>query len=81
MHYQLLSACASPLMPCLCAVWVPCVGGDASLQNGLELGLEMMAGVPPYGHRELLFLVAALSTVDPGRVQDSIDKAKEAKVR
>jgi hypothetical protein len=56
-------------------------GGDASLQNGLELGLEMMAGVPPYGHRELLFLMAALSSVDPGRVQDSIAACKDAKVR
>jgi hypothetical protein len=41
----------------------------------------MMAGVPPYGHRELLFLMAALSSVDPGRVQDSIAACKEAKVR
>ncbi|WIA12536.1 hypothetical protein OEZ85_006197 [Tetradesmus obliquus] len=56
-------------------------GGDCSLQNALELGLEMMAGVPPYGARELLLLVAALSSVDPGRVQDSIAACKDAKVR
>jgi transcription initiation factor TFIIH subunit 2 len=56
-------------------------GGDASLQNGLELAVEVMAAVPPYGHRELLVLMAALSTVDPGRIEDSINRAKEAKIR
>lgn len=56
-------------------------GGAASLQNGLELGHELLAGVPPYVHRELLFLMAALSTVDPGRVEDSITKCKDAKIR
>eukprot|EP00878_Enallax_costatus_P047493 GHUV01058275.1.p1 GENE.GHUV01058275.1~~GHUV01058275.1.p1 ORF type:complete len:137 (+),score=26.05 GHUV01058275.1:383-793(+) len=56
-------------------------GGAASLQNGLELGHELLAGVPPYVHRELLFLMAALSTVDPGKVDDSITKCKDAKIR
>eukprot|EP00775_Hariotina_reticulata_P000599 gene599-886_t len=39
-----------------------------------------MASVPPYGHREMLVLMAALSTVDPGRIEDSINRAKEAKI-
>lgn len=56
-------------------------GGAASFQNGLELGHELLAGVPPYVHRELLFLMAALSTVDPGKVDDSITKCKDAKIR
>lgn len=56
-------------------------GGDASLQNGLELCQELMAGVPPYGHKEVIALVAALSLVDPGRVEDSIQGCKAAHIR
>eukprot|EP00879_Flechtneria_rotunda_P010612 GHRR01011092.1.p2 GENE.GHRR01011092.1~~GHRR01011092.1.p2 ORF type:complete len:222 (+),score=75.52 GHRR01011092.1:284-949(+) len=56
-------------------------GGDASLQNGLEMGLDLLGTVPPYGHREMLVIMAALSTVDPGRVEDSIHKCREAKIR
>lgn len=64
-------------------VWfVPFVsGGDASLQNGLELCQELMSGVPPYGHKEVLMLMAALSIVDPGRVEDSILACKAAHIR
>lgn len=28
-------------------------GGDASLQNGLELAVAALKTVPPYGHREV----------------------------
>lgn len=41
----------------------------------------MMAGVPPYGHKEVIALVAALSLVDPGRVEDSIQGCKAAHIR
>lgn len=58
-----------------------CAGGDASLQNGLELCQELMSGVPPYGHQEVLMLMAALSIVDPGRVEDSIQACKTANIR
>lgn len=40
-----------------------------------------MSGVPPYGHREVLALMAALSIVDPGRVEDSIQACKAAHIR
>ena len=56
-------------------------GGDASLQNGLELCQEMMGGVPPYAHKEVICLMAALSIVDPGRVEDSIQACKAAHIR
>lgn len=56
-------------------------GGDASLQNGLELCQELLSAVPPYGHKEVLALVAALSIVDPGRVEDSIQACKAAHIR
>ena len=44
----------------------PETGGDASLQNALDLSVSTMRGIPPYGHREVLMLYAALSTCDPG---------------
>jgi len=28
-------------------------GGDASLQNGLDLAVSALKSVPPYGHREV----------------------------
>ena len=28
-------------------------GGDASLQNGLDLAVAALKSVPPYGHREV----------------------------
>jgi transcription initiation factor TFIIH subunit 2 len=55
-------------------------GGDASLQNALELCLEALSVVPPYGAKQVVMLVAALASVDPSDVYASIRKAKEAKV-
>lgn len=40
--------------------------GDASLQNALDLTVASLRSIPPYGHRESLFLYSALSTCDPG---------------
>lgn len=31
-------------------------GGDASLQNGLDLAVSSLKSVPPYGHREVCVL-------------------------
>lgn len=59
----------------------PPTGGDCSLQNGLELCLESLSGVPPYGTREVVALLAALSVVDPGRVGDTIQACKAAHIR
>jgi len=56
-------------------------GGDASLQNGLDLAVDSLRRIPPYGHREVLVLLAALATCDPGNINDSIKAAKAAKVR
>jgi transcription initiation factor TFIIH subunit 2 len=55
--------------------------GDASLQNGLDLAVSSLASIPPYGHREVLVLLAALSTCDPGDIADSARGAAAAKVR
>jgi transcription initiation factor TFIIH subunit 2 len=56
-------------------------GGAASLQNGLDLAVEALRRIPPYGHREVLVLLAALSSCDPGNILDSIKAAKSNKVR
>ncbi|KAL3163240.1 hypothetical protein ABBQ32_009640 [Trebouxia sp. C0010 RCD-2024] len=56
-------------------------GGDASLQNGLDLAVSSLKSVPPYGHREVLILFAGLSTCDPGNILDSIKAAKQQRVR
>lgn len=55
--------------------------GAASIQNGLDLAVESLGRIPPYGYREILILLAALSTCDPGNILDSIKAAKAAKVR
>lgn len=57
------------------------ISGDASLQNGLESCLEALSGIPPYGHKEVLFIFSALATCDPSNVLDSIKEAVAAKVR
>lgn len=56
-------------------------GGDASLQNALEACLDALRSAPPYGAREVVALVAALATVDPGDVRATIAACKEARVR
>lgn len=56
-------------------------GGDVSLQNGLDMAVEDLKAVPPYGSREVLFVFAALSTCDPGNILASIAAAKTAKCR
>ena len=42
--------------------------GDASVQNCLELATRQLRDVPPYGHREVLFVMTSLTTCDPGDV-------------
>mmetsp|Transcript_11153 Transcript_11153/g.33448 ORF Transcript_11153/g.33448 Transcript_11153/m.33448 type:complete len:453 (+) Transcript_11153:338-1696(+) len=55
--------------------------GDASLQNGLDLAVAALKSIPPYGHREVLILLSALSTVDPGDILVSIKAARQHRVR
>ncbi|XP_073050655.1 general transcription factor IIH subunit 2-like [Primulina eburnea] len=55
--------------------------GDASLQNGLDLVHSLLNQIPTYGHREVLILYSALSTCDPGDVNEAIEKCKSSKIR
>ncbi len=36
-------------------------GGDASLQNAMNLAIESLRSIPPYGHREVSALLQILS--------------------
>ncbi|GLC44389.1 hypothetical protein PLESTM_001591800 [Pleodorina starrii] len=55
--------------------------GDASLQNALDMSVSLLRSLPPYGHREVLLVFAALATCDPGNVMDSLRAAKEQHIR
>jgi len=52
-----------------------------SLQNALDIVRGPLSNVPQYGTREVLFLMSALSTCDPGDVFASIGACKKARVR
>jgi transcription initiation factor TFIIH subunit 2 len=56
-------------------------GGQASLQNCLELGLRIHATVPKFGTRELLIVYGALSTCDPGDIHQTIQDCVAKNVR
>lgn len=56
-------------------------GGAASVGNALEVCTDVLKHIPPYGHREVLFIVASLSTCDPGDVFKQIADAGRKKVR
>ena len=55
--------------------------GDMSIQNSLEQVHASLVQLPMYGSREVLFVVSALSTCDPGNVHTAIAAAKNAKIR
>lgn len=56
-------------------------GGDASLQNALDLAIDSLSTIPPYGNREVLILFAALSSCDPGDIMQSVKAARNHKIR
>jgi len=51
------------------------------LQNGLTMAIKSLSRIPPYGNREILIILAALSTCDPGNIMETIAEAKAASVR
>ena len=55
-------------------------GGDFGLQNSLDLAREKLMQIPPYGSREVVVLLSALSTVDPGDLLESIAACAAAHV-
>mmetsp|Transcript_28008 Transcript_28008/g.61303 ORF Transcript_28008/g.61303 Transcript_28008/m.61303 type:complete len:414 (-) Transcript_28008:554-1795(-) len=55
--------------------------GDLSLQNALEAARPPLANVPQYGTREVLVVMSALSTCDPGDVFAAVGACKKSRVR
>lgn len=43
--------------------------------------MSLLKQLPPYGHRELLLLFAALASCDPGNVLDSVKACKDNNIR
>ncbi|KAI8106733.1 hypothetical protein M9434_001387 [Picochlorum sp. BPE23] len=56
-------------------------GGTASLGNALDVATDVLRHIPPYGHREILCLLASLSTCDPGDIMSSIDATVKQHIR
>ena len=55
--------------------------GDASIQNALDVAVRGLSFVPPYGHREVLFVSTSLTSCDPGDVFASIKHAAKQNCR
>jgi len=56
------------------------IGGEFSLQNSLELAKASLASIPPYGSREILVLLSAITTVDPGDIHQTINACKASHI-
>jgi len=46
----------------------PSVGGEFSLQNGIEVAGRSLGYAPRYGSREIIVITSALATCDPGDI-------------
>lgn len=56
--------------------------GDFSLQNGMEVAGRSLGHMPRHGSREVILLVGALSTCDPGDVLvDTLPRLRSANIR
>jgi transcription initiation factor TFIIH subunit 2 len=56
-------------------------GGEPSLQNALQVALASLAFVPKYGSREIVCIMASLTTCDPSNVHDTIAELRNERVR
>ncbi|KAJ3273452.1 hypothetical protein HK104_004275 [Borealophlyctis nickersoniae] len=55
--------------------------GEPSLQNALELARSCLGHVPSHGSREILVLYGALTTCDPGSINDTLKSLKKDRIR
>ncbi|OUM60143.1 hypothetical protein PIROE2DRAFT_63340 [Piromyces sp. E2] len=55
--------------------------GEPSLQNSLELAKNSLCHSPPHGTREILILMASLTTCDPGDINETIRVLKNNHIR
>jgi transcription initiation factor TFIIH subunit 2 len=56
-------------------------GGEPSLQNALQIALASLAFVPKYGSREIVCIMASLTTCDPSNIHDTIAELRRERVR
>eukprot|EP00515_Schizochytrium_aggregatum_P000057 CAMPEP_0202037992 /NCGR_PEP_ID=MMETSP0962-20130828/4894_1 /ASSEMBLY_ACC=CAM_ASM_000488 /TAXON_ID=4773 /ORGANISM="Schizochytrium aggregatum, Strain ATCC28209" /LENGTH=409 /DNA_ID=CAMNT_0048602131 /DNA_START=176 /DNA_END=1406 /DNA_ORIENTATION=+ len=63
------------------ATEVLAASGEFSLQNGLDLARAALHSVPQHGSKEILVLMASLSTCDQGDVFESIDALVKKGIR
>ncbi|KAK1442349.1 TFIIH ssl1 [Babesia gibsoni] len=54
--------------------------GAASLQNGLEMALAILASMPPYTTREIIVIFGSTKTFDPGNILATLQKLKESHI-
>lgn len=55
--------------------------GEPSIQNALTLGRASLSHVPAHGSKELIFVMAALTSRDPGDIQSTVAKVHADKIR
>jgi len=48
------------------------VGGEPSLQNSLELATKLLKLLPSHASKEILVIIGALTTCDPGDINETI---------
>ncbi|KAK1936419.1 transcriptional factor 2 subunit [Babesia divergens] len=51
--------------------------GAASLQNGLEMALGILTGMPPYTTREVIVIFGSTKTFDPGNILATLQKLRK----
>lgn len=56
-------------------------GGEPSLQNALQIALASLAFVPKYGSREIVCIMASLTTCDPSNIHDTVAELRRERVR
>eukprot|EP00956_Cyclotella_meneghiniana_P040370 scaffold193548_cov23-Cyclotella_meneghiniana.AAC.1 len=58
------------------------IGGEFSLQNGIEVAGRSLGYAPRYGSREIIVVTSALATCDPGDVLgETLPRLKHAGIR
>ncbi|XP_011633340.1 general transcription factor IIH subunit 2 isoform X3 [Pogonomyrmex barbatus] len=57
------------------------VGGEPSLQNSLELATKLLKLLPSHASKEILVIIGALTTCDPGDINETIRNMKLDSIR
>lgn len=55
--------------------------GEASLQNSLDLALNLLRHLPSHASREILIIYGGLTSCDPGDIFETIKDVKEQNIR